>query len=54
MSQLAWRRYYETNAMIHIHEVEEPFNAYRNMVLQWGQETFHSLFHADTLTLPQT
>ena len=39
--------------MIHKHEVEEPFLAYRNMVLQWGQETFCSLFCSDTLTLPQ-
>ena len=40
--------------MVHIHAVEEPFISYRNMVVQWGQETFCSFFHSNTLTLPQT
>ena len=47
----ACKRYFETNAMIHIHVVEEPFVSFQNMVLQWGQETFCSSFNSDTLTL---
>ena len=40
--------------MIHKHAVEAPFVSYRNMFLQWGQETFRSLLNSDTFTLPQT
>ena len=40
--------------MMHIHTAEAQFLSYRNMVLQWGQEAFRTLFNSDTLTLPQT